>query len=42
MRRYTFAGSIYLERMKNKGLYTIDRDEIGKRVRESGFSNVYE
>lgn len=35
--KYTFSGSILFERMKEKGLYTTDMEEIRKRVRDTGF-----
>lgn len=40
-KRFTFAGSIYFNRMKELGLYTIDKDEIEKRVNNTGLLNVY-
>lgn len=41
MTRYTFSGAEYFSRMKDKGLYTIDREEIRKRVRRFGLENIY-
>lgn len=41
MTRYTFAGAQYFERMKEKGLYSIDRQEIQKRVERSGLAGIY-
>lgn len=40
--RYTFAGSIYFDRMKAMGLYTLDKDEIRKRVEKVELSGVFE
>lgn len=41
MTRYTFAGAEYFRRMKDKGLYSTDRDEIRTRVRRYGLENIY-
>lgn len=40
-RRFTFAGGEYFERMKEKGLYTINTDEIEKRVYKAGLLHIY-
>ncbi|AZR72706.1 FAD-dependent oxidoreductase [Anoxybacter fermentans] len=40
-RKYTFSGSVYFERMKEKNLYTTDLDEIKKRVEDAGLTNVF-
>lgn len=42
MTRYTFAGAEYFRRMKEKGLYSVDQDEIRKRVGRYGLENIYE
>jgi hypothetical protein len=39
--KYTFSGSVYFERMKQKGLYSIDRKEIEKRVGLAGLSGAF-
>ncbi len=39
--RYTFAGSVYFNRMKELGLYTIDKDEIQKRVSQLNLDGVF-
>ena len=39
--RYTFAGSIYFNRMKNLGLYTINKEEIEKRVSKVNLSGIF-
>ncbi len=39
--RYTFSGSVYFERMKEKGLYTTDSSAIYRRVEESGLSQIF-
>ena len=40
-RRLTFAGGEYLERMKEQGLYTADRDEIRQRIAAAGLLDIY-
>ena len=39
--RYTFAGAEYLKRMKELGLYTIDKDEIQAKVRKLNLDNIF-
>lgn len=39
--RYTFAGSVYFNRMKELGLYTIDKEEIQKRVSQLNLNGVF-
>ena len=39
--KYTFSGSVYLERMKAKGLYTTDRKQIELRVGTAGLTGVF-
>ncbi|MBM4306274.1 MAG: FAD-dependent oxidoreductase [Deltaproteobacteria bacterium] len=39
--KYTFSGSVYFDRMKQKGLYSIDPKEIEKRVDQAGLSGVF-
>lgn len=41
MTRYTFAGSTYFTRMKEKGLYTTDPETIRNRIRKYGLENIY-
>ena len=41
MTRYTFAGAEYFRRMKEKGLYSTDSDEIYKRVKRYGLDGIY-
>lgn len=41
MTRYTFAGAEYFRRMKEKGLYSTDPDELRNRVRRYGIENIY-
>lgn len=42
MKRFTFAGSIYFNRMKEKGFYTTDVDVIRKRVKDVGLEGIYD
>jgi hypothetical protein len=39
--KYTFSGSVYFDRMVEKGLYTTDIDEIRKRVDKAGLTDVF-
>jgi folate-dependent tRNA-U54 methylase TrmFO/GidA len=39
--KYTFSGSIYFERMKQKGLYTTDPAAIRERVAQAGMTQVF-
>lgn len=39
--RYTFSGSVYFERMKDRSLYSINRSEISERVAKSSLTDVY-
>lgn len=41
MTRYTFAGSVYFARMKEKGLYTTDIETISNRVKKYDLLNIY-
>jgi hypothetical protein len=41
-KKYTFSGSVYFERMKEKGTYTTDKSIIQKRVDEAGFSGFFD
>lgn len=40
--RFTFAGSIYFERMKERGLYSTDIKEIENRITKLGLKGVFE
>ncbi len=40
-RRLTFAGGEFLERMKERRMYTADREEIWRRTAEAGLLNIY-
>ncbi len=40
-KRFTFAGSIYFNRMKKLGFYTIDKNEIEKRVKDEDLLGIY-
>lgn len=39
--RYTFAGAEFFERMKEKGLYTLNVEEVRKRVRAMELDGIY-
>lgn len=39
--RYTFAGSVYFDRMKELGLYTTDVEEIKNRIENLELTNVF-
>jgi folate-dependent tRNA-U54 methylase TrmFO/GidA len=39
--KYTFSGSVYFERMKARGLYTLDRKQIEQRVSAAGLAGVF-
>ncbi len=39
--KYTFSGSVYFDRMKQKNLYSLDRKEIEKRVGLAGLSGIF-
>lgn len=40
-KKYTFSGSVYFNRMKELNLYTVNIDEIKRRVEEAGFTNIF-
>ena len=42
MTRYTFSGAEYFQRMKDKGFYSTDPDEIRQRIRRFGLENIYD
>jgi hypothetical protein len=39
--KYTFSGSIYFDRMKQKDLYTTNIKEIEKQVEVSGMTGIF-
>jgi hypothetical protein len=39
--KYTFSGSIYFDRMKQKGLYTTDPKKIEERVDKAGMLGIF-
>jgi hypothetical protein len=39
--KYTFSGSVFFERMKEKGLYSKDPQTIAKKVNEAGVAGVF-
>ena len=40
-KKYTFSGSVYFERMKELGLYSIDVAEIKDRVEKAGLTDIF-
>ncbi len=40
-KKYTFSGSVYFERMKERGLYITDLQEIKKRVQMNHVLNIF-
>lgn len=40
--KFTFAGSIYFERMKERNLYSIDNKELFTRIERTGLLNIYD
>ena len=40
-KRYTFAGSVYFERMRELSLYSTNRSEIYERVAHAGLTEIY-
>ena len=40
-KKYTFSGSVLFERMKQKGLYSTDRDAICERVEKAKMTGVF-
>ncbi|MBN1315095.1 MAG: FAD-dependent oxidoreductase [Anaerolineales bacterium] len=40
-KKYTFSGSVYFERMKDRGTYTTDASVIQQRVDAAGFTNFF-
>jgi len=39
--KYTFSGSVYFERMQQRGLYSTDTGQIEDRVRKAGMSEIF-
>jgi folate-dependent tRNA-U54 methylase TrmFO/GidA len=39
--KFTFSGSVLLQRMKEKGLYTTDTGAIADRVEKAGLSGIF-
>ena len=39
--KYTFSGSVFFERMKQKNLYTTKVDDIQKRVDKAGLLEIF-
>ena len=39
--KYTFSGSVFFDRMKQKGLYSTDPREIEERVDRAGMTGIF-
>jgi len=39
--KYTFSGSVFFERMKERGLYSINTKEIEERVSKAGMTGIF-
>jgi hypothetical protein len=39
--KYTFSGSVYFDRMREKGLYSTDMQEIQERVGDAGMTGIF-
>lgn len=39
--RYTFSGSVYFDRMRRLGLYSVNNFEIKERVKNAGLHDIY-
>lgn len=39
--KYTFSGSVYFDRMKARGLFSIDKKKIRERVGQAGLTDVF-
>ena len=39
--KFTFSGSVYFERMKERQMYTTDKEHIAKRVEAAGMTNIF-
>jgi hypothetical protein len=40
-KKYTFSGSVFFERMKELGLYSVNIDEIELKVEKAGLKNIF-
>ena len=40
--KYTYSGSVYFQRMKQRDLYTTDREAIVARVKAAGLANAFQ
>jgi len=39
--KYTFSGSVFFERMKERGLYSVNTKEIEERVEKAGMAGIF-
>ncbi|MGI6706066.1 MAG: FAD-dependent oxidoreductase [Clostridia bacterium] len=42
MKKFTFSGSVYFERMNEKGFYTTDKERIRERVKAAGCEGLFD
>ena len=40
--RFTYAGSVYFERMKEQNLYSLDKDFLYEKIKRSGLLNIFD
>jgi threonine dehydrogenase-like Zn-dependent dehydrogenase len=40
--RYTFSGSVYFERLRERGMYSTDLELIGERVKREGLAGAFD
>lgn len=41
VQRITFSGSVFLDRMKERGLYSTDEETVRQRVKKAGMLNIF-
>jgi hypothetical protein len=39
--KYTFSGSVFFDRMKERGLYSTNTKEIEERVSKAGMAGIF-
>jgi folate-dependent tRNA-U54 methylase TrmFO/GidA len=39
--KYTFSGSVYFDRMKARGLYSMDQKKIREKVEQAGLADIF-
>ncbi|MCF8081003.1 MAG: FAD-dependent oxidoreductase [Desulfobacterales bacterium] len=40
-KKFTFSGSVFFERMKERNLYSTDRQDIERRIKETGLAEIF-